>query len=233
MRDQARAPDGFTLATSDDESLIALGERIAACRICRDHPDSRARPLPHEPRPVCVLSSTARIVICGQAPGTRVHASGRPFTDPSGDRLRTWLGVGEDEFYDPAQFSIVPMGFCFPGLDAKGGDRPPRRECRANWHDSVFAAMPQIDLVLAVGRYAQDYHLPRWRGRSLHDVVQSWDEIAEETARAGRCIIPLPHPSWRNNAWLSRNAWFDQKLVPHLQEEVAARLRHAVDQREH
>ncbi|MEM0900774.1 MAG: uracil-DNA glycosylase family protein, partial [Pseudomonadota bacterium] len=126
-------------------SISDISNRIAACRFCCDVPGTR--PLPHEPRPVVVLSATARIAICGQAPGTRVHASGRPFTDPSGDRLRDWLSVSEEQFYDPSLFAIVPMGFCFPGLDAKGGDLPPRRECAKRWHHQVFRAMPQVQIV--------------------------------------------------------------------------------------
>ena len=137
--------------------LEDLRAEIANCRLCVESP--LKEPLPHEPRPVLQVSQTAKICVCGQAPGTRVHQSGRPFTDPSGDRLRDWMGIGEDLFYDHDRVAIVPMGFCFPGLDAKGGDLPPRRECRVTWHDRLFAAMPQVELVLAVGRYAQTYHM--------------------------------------------------------------------------
>ncbi|MGB7430959.1 MAG: uracil-DNA glycosylase family protein, partial [Ahrensia sp.] len=142
--------------------LDALAHAIGVCRICRDAP--LTTPLPHEPNPVAVLSGTARICIAGQAPGIRVHQSGRPFTDPSGDRLRQWMGIDEGVFYDRAKLAIVPMGFCFPGYDAKGGDLPPRRECRAQWHDRVFAAMPQVDLLLVIGQYAQAYHMADRRG---------------------------------------------------------------------
>ena len=223
-REGERARQRQGLTGGGEARLAALATDISACRICRDAPAGRARPLPHEPRPVCVLSHTARIVICGQAPGTRVHASGRPFTDPSGDRLRDWLGVDAATFYDPGTFAIVPMGFCFPGLDAKGGDRPPRPECRSRWHDPIFAAMPQVDLVLAVGRYAQAYHLPEEAGRPLHDVVADWRAILKRSRAAGRAVLPLPHPSWRNNAWLKRNGWFAADLLPVLRALVARRV---------
>jgi uracil-DNA glycosylase len=165
-----------------------LADRISACRICRDTP--RGRQLPHEPRPVLVMSPTARIAICGQAPGTRVHASGRPFTDPSGDRLRDWMGIGEDIFYDAARIAIVPMGFCFPGLDAKGGDLPPCRECAPAWRGEVFAAMPQIRLLLLVCAHAQKWHLGAAAGESLTATVAACASIAKDPAfPPGRCRI--------------------------------------------
>lgn len=201
------------------EPLPALMGEIRACRICREAPQY-GRALPHEPNPVCVPSATARICICGQAPGTRVHQSGRPFTDPSGVRLRDWMGIGEDVFYDPIRISIVPMGFCFPGHDAKGGDLPPRRECRRHWHDRLFAAMPQIELIVAVGRYAQDYHMGDRAGRTLTETVMNWRAVYD-TPEAGRPrILPLPHPSWRNNAWLKAHPWFEAELLPVLRGEV-------------
>lgn len=200
--------------------LDVLGAAIAGCRICVETPVSA--PLPHAPRPVCVLSNTARIAICGQAPGTRVHASGRPFTDASGDRLRQWLGVDDATFYDCSKFAIVPMGFCFPGLDAKGGDLPPRRECAAAWHERVFAAMPQIDLVICIGQYAQAWHLGKRRGKTLTETVRRWRDHID--APKGPAIIPLPHPSWRNTAWLRKHPWFDDEVVPELRRLVAARL---------
>ena len=160
-----------TAATALDPPLAALLAEIRACRICRDTPAGAA--LPHEPRPVVRLSSTARLCLCGQAPGTRVHASGRPFTDPSGDRLRDWLGVTPDEFYDEARVAIVPMGFCFPGLDANGADLPPRRECAPAWRQRLFEALPSFELVVLIGAYAQKWHLGRFRifnrdGRKLN-----------------------------------------------------------------
>ncbi|WP_293721484.1 uracil-DNA glycosylase family protein [Stappia sp.] len=205
-----------------DPALVDLGKRISDCRQCVLQPERQ--PLPHEPRPVCVLSSHARIAICGQAPGTRVHASGRPFTDPSGDRLRDWLGIGPEVFYDPCRVAIVPMGFCFPGLDAKGGDRPPRSECRKLWHDRVFEAMPNVGLRIVIGSYAQAYHLGEHRRSTLSATVADWREVLAATRKEGRPAIALPHPSWRNNAWLRRNPWFEQECLPVLREEVAALL---------
>lgn len=199
--------------------MTALGhlqEEIAACRICRDQP--AGKPLPHEPRPVAVLSPTARIAICGQAPGVRVHQSGRPFTDPSGDRLREWMGVDEAVFYDSSRIAIIPMGFCFPGHDAKGGDLAPRRECAAHWHDRIFAAMPHLKLMLVVGQYAHRYHLKEQRRDTLTDTVGDWQAIVDATVDP--VIVPLPHPSWRNNAWIKKNPWFSSDLLPYLQKMI-------------
>ncbi|MCB1489376.1 MAG: uracil-DNA glycosylase family protein, partial [Bauldia sp.] len=182
---------------------------MRACRICRDHPLG-AR-LPHEPRPVFQVSRTATICVAGQAPGTRVHASGRPFTDPSGDRLRAWMGVDSATFYDERRLAIVPMGFCFPGQDSRGADLPPRKECPPAWRARLIAELPAIRLVLAVGAYAQGWHLGPLAGRSLTETVGAWREIAEATDPV---VVPLPHPSWRNNAWLRRNPWFEAELLP-------------------
>ncbi len=201
----------------EDTDLAALKARIGACRFCVDTPIGAS--LPHQPRPVAVLSSTARLCIAGQAPGTRVHASGRPFTDPSGDRLRDWLGISADVFYDPTRVAIVPMGFCFPGLDATGSDLPPRRECARLWHPAVFAAMPQIELVLAVGQYAQAFHLGADRRPSMTQTVAAWREILARPSRP--MVLPLPHPSWRNTGWLKRNPWFAADVLPMLRAEVA------------
>lgn len=189
---------------------------IRACRVCVEAP--RGKPLPHAPRPVLRASPTARLAICGQAPGTRVHASGMPFTDPSGDRLRAWLDVTPEEFYDEARVAIVPMGFCFPGQDAKGGDLPPRRECAALWHRDLFAALPQVELVLAVGAYAQAFHLGAARGKTLQETMLAWREHLKASRRPR--VFPLPHPSWRNNAWLKKNTWFEADLLPVLRREV-------------
>jgi uracil-DNA glycosylase len=189
---------------------------IAGCRLCRDQPaGGLARALPHEPRPVCIASATARIAICGQAPGVRVHASGVPFTDPSGDRLRHWLGLDARTFYDARRIAIIPMGFCFPGLDDKGADLPPRRECARTWHPALFSVLPQIEIVLAVGQYAQAFHLGPRRGTSLTATVADWRRISEADAQ-GRSVWPLPHPSWRNSGWLQRNPWFEDELLPAL-----------------
>jgi len=203
------------------EPLAPLLAELAACRICRDAPLYPPN-LPHEPRPVIQASAMARLCIAGQAPGTRVHASGRPFTDPSGVRLRNWLGLDETVFYDAERVAIVPMGHCFPGLDAKGGDRPPRRECAPHWRARVFAALPRIDLVLAIGRYAQDWHLGAAQGRTLSETMANWRPILARSQKPR--VLPLPHPSWRNNAWLRKNPWFESELLPVLRAEVAKLL---------
>jgi uracil-DNA glycosylase len=202
------------------ETLETLVEAIRACRICVETP--AGAPLPHEPRPVLRVSATARLLVAGQAPGTRVHRTGLPFNDPSGDRLRAWMGVGRDTFYDASRIAVVPMGFCFPGLDPAGADLPPRRECRAAWHDALFSALPQIETILAIGRHAQDYHFARAghaleKGASVAATVARWREFEEKRPR----IFPLPHPSWRNSGWLKRNPWFERELLPDLRKEVA------------
>jgi uracil-DNA glycosylase len=200
--------------------LDRLTERIRACRICVENPVGKL--LPHEPRPVLAVSRKARVLIAGQAPGTKVHLSGRPFTDPSGDRLRNWLGVTPDEFYDPEKFAIVPMGFCFPGQDAKGGDLPPRRECAPAWRADLMALMPQVDLILVIGIYAQSWHMGAARSRSLTETVADWRAVWE--AKTGTKVLPLPHPSWRNSAWLKRNPWFEMELLPFLKAEIRRRV---------
>lgn len=201
--------------------LERLTARIRACRICVETPEGK--PLPHEPHPVVRLSAKARILIAGQAPGTKVHASGAPFTDASGDRLRDWLGVTAQEFYDTDKFAIVPMGFCFPGQDANGGDLPPRRECAPAWRAQLMAAMPRIDLVLTIGIYAQEWHMGKKRHGSLSETVANWRSAwaAQELPR----VLPLPHPSWRNTAWLKRNPWFEMELLPFLKTEIRHRIR--------
>lgn len=202
---------------STPETAIApLLARIGGCRLCRDAPQGPA--LPHTPRPVLQISASARLCIAGQAPGTRVHASGRPFTDPSGERLRDWLGIGPEVFYDASKVAIVPMGLCFPGLDAKGGDLPPRRECAPHWHDEIFSALPRLELLLAVGMYAQKWHLGRGARRTLTDTVRHWRDYAN--GDRAFAVIPLPHPSWRNNSWLKKNPWFADELLPELKARV-------------
>jgi uracil-DNA glycosylase len=141
--------------------------------------------------------------------------------------LRDWLGVAADVFYDPDRFAIVPMGFCFPGLDTKGGDRPPRPECRKLWHDRVFAAMPNIRLRIVIGTYAQIYHLGDHRRKTLGATVADWRAVLAATRAEGRPAIALPHPSWRNNAWLKKNQWFERECLPELRREVAALLEEA------
>ena len=200
------------------EDTAALQAAIPRCRICRDAP--LGLPLPHEPRPVARLSTTARLCVAGQAPGTRVHESGIPFNDASGRRLREWMGVDDATFYDTTRVAIVPMGFCFPGQDKHGGDLPPRRECAPVWRERIFAAMPQIELVLAIGAYAQKWHLGERRKRTMTDTVMDWRALLLRNV-APR-VLPLPHPSWRNTGWLKRNPWFEEEVLPALRREVSA-----------
>lgn len=202
------------------EELENFAARVRACRICVENPIGR--PLPHEPRPVLRPSSSARILIASQAPGTKVHMSGMPFTDASGDRLRNWLGVSNEEFYDTTKFAIVPMGFCFPGQDSKGGDLPPRRECAPAWRAPLMALMPRIDLVLTIGSYAQSWHMGAARRPSLTETVMDWRTIWG--APSNPKVLPLPHPSWRNTGWLKRNPWFEMHLLPFLRSEIRYRL---------
>jgi uracil-DNA glycosylase len=206
--------EGAAVAETLDDVLADL----RACRICRDAPVYLPR-LPHEPRPVIQAEANARLLIASQAPGTRVHASGRPFTDRSGDRLRDWLGLDHARFYDASRIAIVPMGHCFPGLDAKGGDLPPRRECAPAWRERVFAALPNIELVLVIGRYAQAWHLGPKAAADLTATVADWRSLFARERRPR--VLPLPHPSWRNNGWLRKNPWFEAELVPVLRAEVA------------
>jgi uracil-DNA glycosylase len=207
-----------SLSPVDREARIArLARRIAACRICRDNP--RGMPLPHEPRPVVHLSATATICVASQAPGTRVHASGISFDDASGDRLRAWMGVDRETFYDLRRIAIVATGFCFPGQDRAGGDLPPRPECAPAWQHAVFSAMPQIRLILAVGAYAHARHLGPLARSSLSETVADWRFIRAESGPP--TVLPLPHPSWRNNAWLKRHPWFEAEYLPVLRADVA------------
>lgn len=214
---------------ADTRAVDRLVERIRSCRVCVEAP--RGAPLPHAPRPVLRVSATASILVASQAPGTRVHASGLPFTDASGDRLRAWMGVDKDEFYDVARIAIAPMGFCFPGQDAKGGDLPPRRECVATWHDALFAALPRFRLILAVGRPAQAYHLSRLGlgahlGRSLTETVANWKSVrtAGAALKTPVLVYTLPHPSWRNTGWINRNPFFEADLLPQLRKDIASAL---------
>ncbi|CAN5442676.1 uracil-DNA glycosylase family protein [soil metagenome] len=188
---------------------------VKACRICREA--SVAEILPHEPNPVLQVAPAARLLIAGQAPGTRVHASGRPFTDPSGDRLRVWLGIGEDIFYDRRRVAILPMGFCFPGQDAKGGDLPPRRECAPAWRQRILQHLPNVELILAVGLYAQRWHMGVVASGNLTDTVREWRAALERDPP----VIPLPHPSWRNSGWIRKNPWFATELLPELRARIA------------
>lgn len=179
-----------------------LLKEIRACSIC-----ARATPaLPVTPNPVIAASHRSKIRIIGQAPGTLAHASGRPFTDPSGVRLRDWLGVNEATFYDTDNFAITPMGFCFPGQDAKGGDLPPRRECAPLWQGRLDEALPNIQLTLLVGLYAVKHFLGDRAERNLTETVRQWRHYGPD-------IMPLPHPSWRNNGWIKRHDWFAEELT--------------------
>jgi len=196
--------------------LDRLLSNIRACRICVDAPEGK--PLAHEPRPVFRVSPTASLAVCSQAPGVRVHKSGVPFTDASGDRLRNWMGVSAQEFYDESRLAIIPMGFCFPGQDANGADLPPRSECAKTWHRSLFARLRQIQLVLAVGCYSQRWHLGDAAGSTLQETMLDWRKHFRRKMRPR--VLPLPHPSWRNNAWLKRNPWFEEDLLPVLRREV-------------
>jgi uracil-DNA glycosylase len=205
---------------SQTADLGRLWTKIRACRICSDAPVGA--PLPQEPRPVLQPSSVARILIAGQAPGLRVQESGVPFDDRSGDRLRDWLGVDRKQFYNLDNFAILPMGFCFPGYNASGHDLPPRRECAPAWRQSILDLMPQIDLVLLVGGYAQAWHLGDAARPGVNETVAAWRSIYQ--AGDTRRQLPLPHPSWRNTAWLNRNPWFETDLLPMLRREVKARI---------
>jgi len=192
------------------QSMTALPDlltEIRRCQICAEH-------LPLGARPVLQLGESARILIAGQAPGRKVHASGVPFDDASGDRLRDWLGVSPDTFYDPTRIAILPMGFCYPGT-GRSGDLPPRPECAATWLKPVLANLQHIELTLIIGQYAMAYHLP---GKGpLTEAVRNWQE-------SWPTILPLPHPSPRNNIWLKRNPWFAQEVLPALRRRVAELL---------
>lgn len=189
--------------------LQRLLQEIAGCRVCEEA-------LPHAPRPVVQAGRGARVLVIGQAPGRRVHASGVPWDDPSGRRLREWLAVDDAAFYDPERFALVPMGFCYPGTGASG-DLPPRPECAPLWHERLLAELPRVRLTLLLSRHAQAHYLPGLAGRSLTDTVRAWRE-------AGDAVLPLPHPSPRNNRWLAANPWFERDVLPELQRRVAAAL---------
>lgn len=191
------------------KSLKDLSQDISSCRLCQSR--FAATHSAHEPRPVVWLSSTASILVSGQAPGARVHASGKPFTDPSGERLRQWMGVSDAEFYDLKKVAVLPLAFCFPGYNAKGSDLPPPPLCARTWHAQVMQEMPNLRLKLLVGGYAQKWHLGT--KQSVTDCVASWRNAPEG-------VFPLPHPSWRNTGWLKKNPWFEEELLPVLQKRV-------------
>jgi len=182
-----------------------LLEDIRSCTICEAF-------LPHGTRPVLQVDPMARILIAGQAPGRKVHESGLPFDDASGDRLRKWLGIDRTVFYDANRVAIVPMGFCYPGT-GKSGDLPPRKECAATWHGQIMARLQDLQLTIVIGQYALAYHLPHAKG-TVTEIVSSWKQYWPR-------VIPLPHPSPRNNLWLRRNPWFESDVIPTLQKRVS------------
>jgi uracil-DNA glycosylase len=197
-------------------TAAAITDRIAACTRCRDR--FAATATRHAPRPVVWFRPGARVLVAGQAPGLRVHEAGRPFWDRSGDRLREWMGVDSDRFYDIGRVAIVPMAFCFPGYDAAGSDLPPPSICAETWRADVMAALGGIRLTLLIGGYAQKWHLGAAASGGVTRTVAGWRDHAP-------AVFPLPHPSWRNTAWLKRNPWFEAELLPVLR----ARVREVLD----
>ena len=193
------------------DSLDRLLAEARACRTCEAH-------LPLGCRPVLAARASARLLIIGQAPGTRVHDSGIPWNDPSGDRLRGWMDMERDVFYDPAQIAIMPMGFCYPGLAKSGGDAPPRPECAPLWHGRIRAELANIELTLLVGGYAQSYYLDG-KSRGVTDTVRAWRDLLPQ-------FLPLPHPSWRTKSWVKRNPWFEVEVIPELRAQVRRLLAH-------
>ena len=187
-------------------SLNELLAEIRQCRLCESD-------LPLGPRPVLRAAASARLLIVGQAPGTKVHASGIPWDDPSGERLRDWLHIEREAFYDPARVAIVPMGFCYPGRLPKGGDKPPRPECAPTWHPPLLDLLPHIELTILAGAYGQKRFLGAKRGKTLTETVRAWRDHGPQ-------FMPLPHPSWRTVGWQKRNPWFDEEVLPELRRRV-------------
>ena len=190
-------------------SVNRLLADVRACTLCADH-------LPHGPRPVVQVHPSARLLIVGQAPGRKVHESGVPFDDASGDRLRDWMGIDKATFYNETRIALLPMGFCYPGT-GKSGDLPPRPECAVTWRTKLLASLPNIELTLVIGQYAQDWHLPDSPHASLTDTVAAWRAVWPQ-------LLPLPHPSPRNNIWLKKNPWFVEDVLPALRKRVRAVL---------
>ncbi len=186
-------------------ALNNITAQARACTICADF-------LPLGPRPVFQLGTSARILIAGQAPGRKVHETGIPFDDPSGERLRAWMGIDEVVFYDPSKIAILPMGFCYPGT-GKSGDLPPRPECAVTWRNRLLQQLPSLELTLVIGRYAIDWHMNIDASQSLTETVQNWKRVWPSQ-------LPLPHPSPRNNIWLKKNAWFESEILPELKERI-------------
>lgn len=185
-------------------STADLLSEVRTCTICKD--------LPLGPRPIVQFSTSAKLLVVGQAPGRITHNKGIPFDDPSGDRLRSWLGIDREVFYDAQKLAIVPMGFCFPG-SGKGGDLPPRPECAPAWRDRILETLTSVELTLVIGRYAIDWHLPDQSPRTVTQAVQDWWKLWPST-------LILPHPSPRNNRWLKQNPWFGEEVIPALQAKV-------------
>lgn len=191
-----------------DNDFASLLTEIRGCEIC-------AADLPLGPRPVLRMTETARIAIIGQAPGTRVHESGIPWDDRSGARLREWLALDAKTFYDETRVAIMPMGFCYPGVDKNGGDKPPRKECAPEWHTVLWPHLGEVEITLLVGAYAQKYYLGKTAKKTMTATVAAWREYQPK-------FLPMPHPSWRNTAWLRKNPWFEEALLPPLQDRIRA-----------
>lgn len=190
-------------------SMTELAQQIQECRLCEGR--FAATATRHRPNPVVWFRPSARVLIAGQAPGMRVHETGLPFNDASGDRLRDWLGLDRDAFYDRDRVALVPMAFCFPGYDAKGSDLPPPKVCGQTWHSKIMESLTNLRMTVLVGGYSQSYHLG---GRvPVTQRVAAWRDYAPR-------VFPLPHPSWRNTAWLRRNPWFEAELVPELRTQI-------------
>lgn len=190
--------------------LASVLDDIRACRAC-------AGDLPHTPRPVVMVSPETRLLICGQAPGRRVHESGMPFTDPSGDRLRDWMGVDFETFYSDPRLGVAAQAFCYPGTAPKGGDYPPPPRCATLWRSRLLANLPKVELTLLVGGYSQKWALGDRMKANMTETVRSWRDYSP-------AVLPLPHPSWRNTAWLRKNPWFEAEVVPHLRSRVREML---------
>lgn len=186
-----------------------VSEEVKACNICHNH-------LPFGPRPVFQIHPNAKILIAGQAPGKKVHETGIPFDDPSGERLRAWMNIDKDTFYNPEKIAILPMGFCYPGT-GKTGDLPPRKECADRWRNELLALMPNIQLTLVIGKYAMDWHFNEQKQKNLTEIVKNWKKYWPNS-------LPLPHPSPRNNIWLKKNAWFANEILPNLKKQVSLLL---------
>lgn len=192
-----------------DLDLQSLSTEIRACRLCADE-------LTRPPNPIFQVSEDASVLIAGQAPGNLADQSGLPFTDPSGNRLRDWMGLTDAQFYDAKKVAIMPMGFCFPGYDRNGGDLPPIKRCASTWRSHLLKQLPNLQLVLLIGRYAQNWHLPNERRKSLTDIVRDWRRHLEDG------LLPIPHPSWRNNRWLVRNPWFETDVIPEMRSRIGS-----------